>query len=87
MRGRDVSRPGFAGVRVDPRKDKEKQRQRGDRGRGTGKIEMIVQTMVQRARDQKVIRGSNTIDNQTREVTEVYTAIQQCGWTPACIEY
>lgn len=48
---------------------------------------MIVQTMVQRARDQKVIRGSNTIDNQTREVTEVYTAIQQCGWTPACIEY
>lgn len=42
LRGRDVSRPGFAGARVDPRKDKEKQRQRrGGRGdRKTDKIEI-----------------------------------------------
>lgn len=86
MRGRDVSRPGFAGARVDPRKDKESQKEGMEEVEGDRSI-CKIETVLVKGKGSKIVRGPNTVDNQTKEMTEVYTPIQQCGWTPACIEY
>lgn len=84
LRGRDVSRPGFAGVRVDPRKDKENRDREKEGNRETDRDRETVVLRTCRGKDIKDNQGAKH-SRQPDQGDDRSIQSDPAMWLDACV--